>query len=152
VGTTIEEEYFGMTKEKGVLTIKVDAQDWSKPVKIKSMQIHDWSQELRNLMAGRRIKEVKLPVVVLARNLPNLTNQSGGLKIGRDELGTIMLGSHGVNAGAWLSLRAIAAGVVKPDLSNVSPNADYTDANARKGAAVVFDRDLAEEPVKDIEE
>jgi hypothetical protein len=150
VGTTIEEEYFGMTREKGVLTVHVEAKYWDQPVKIKSTELHGFTEDLRKMLTGRKIKDLKLPIVVLGRNLPTLVEESGGLKIGRNEVGRITLGSHRGNARAWLSMRAIAAKEVKADLANVNPNADYTDDNAFKGAHVIFDRDLAEEAVKDL--
>jgi Domain of unknown function (DUF4157) len=152
VGTTIEEEEFGMTKEKGVLTIKVESEEPAKPVKVKSMEIHGLSPEFVNLLNGRKIKDVKLPVVVLTRDLPRLFTQyeGGVLKIGRDEMGKVVLGSHlSANTAFYLTWRAIAVGWSKRKLSDIrlGERADLTDADVLLGAKAIFDIDLAETPV-----
>jgi hypothetical protein len=153
VGTTIEEEEFGMTKEKGVLTIQVEADEPAKPLRVKSMEIHGFSPEFVNLLNGRKIKDVELPVVVLTRDLPRLWTQyeGGVLKIGRDETGRVVLGSHlSSNTAFYLTWRGIAVGVNKrKKLSDIrlGVRADLTDYDVLLGAEAIFDKDLAETTV-----
>jgi Domain of unknown function (DUF4157) len=148
VGTTIEEEYFGKTEEKGVLTIKVEAATPEKPLKVKSMEIHGLSPESVNLLNGRKIKDVTLPVVVLTRDLPRLLEETEGgvLKIGRDENGSVSLGSHlSVNTKYYLLLRAFYVGYTnhKPSLTR----ADFPELDVLRGAEAIFEKDLAETAV-----
>ena len=149
VGTTIEEEEFGMTKEKGVLTIKVESEGPGKPVKVKSMEIHGLSPEFVNLLNGRKIKDVQLPVVVLTRDLPRLWTQDEGgvLKIGRDETGQVVLGSHlSKNTEYYLSLRAFYVGRTKSK-PPVAKDTRFSYLEVLIGAEAIFEVDLAETTV-----
>ena len=147
VGTTIEEADFGMTKEKGVLTIKVEGDVPGKPVKVQSMEIHGLSPEFVNLLNGRKIKDVNLPVVVLGRHLPSLWDEDKPtiLKIGRDETGQVVLGSHlsQENTEYYLALRAFYVGRLKHKPSRD----DFSGLDALIGAEAIFDKDLAETTV-----
>jgi hypothetical protein len=146
VGTTIEEEEFGVTKEKGVLTIHVASEGPGKPVKAKSMEIHGLSPEAVNLLNGRKMKDVKLPVVVLTRDLPRLWTQDEGgvLKIGRDETGGVVLGSHlSKNTEYYLSLRDFYVGRIKNQPS-VAKDTSFSYLEVLIGAEAIFEVDLAE--------
>jgi uncharacterized protein DUF4157 len=146
VGTTIEEEEFGVTKEKGVLTIHVESEGPEKPVKAKSMEFHGLSPEFVNLLNGRKIKDVKLPVVVLTRDLPRLWTQyeGGVLKIGRDETSAVVLGSHlSKNTEYYLSLRAFYVGRIK-NKPSVAKDTSFSYLEVLIGAEAIFEVDLAE--------
>ena len=138
-----------MTKEKGVLTIKVESEGPGKPVKVKSMEIHGLSPEFVNLLNGRKIKDVQLPVVVLTRDLPRLWTQDEGgvLKIGRDETGQVVLGSHlSKNTEYYLSLRAFYVGRTKSK-PPVAKDTRFSYLEVLIGAEAIFEVDLAETTV-----
>jgi len=137
-GMTIDEEVYGTTSHKGVLGIRVnvDSGDSKKPISIERAEVQGWSSKLRDLMANRKIKDIRMPIALIGKV------DSGPLKVGRSETGVLWLGNHRDRATNWLLLKAIGYG--RAGNLDISKAADI-DKGAFEGLRIVFNEELGEQ-------